>query len=201
MSGGRRAGVFRRVRERRLADPATGLVRIAPRLQPVLVARTVAAHDVLEFAPVDLAVDVLAAFGVPAQRRVRISSPRKRACGTVKSTNFCRSSSFVNRLIFQRTDNAVCGDAVSGGPNIISDGHHQRFSASCAIARCAADPRASLSIRSYPWRWWKLSSLQTRIIAREYGPYEQRHSGIWFMIAAPSTSQPIAPTSAQVKVG
>ena len=34
-----------------------------------------------------------------------------------------------------------------------------------------------------------------------YGPYVQRHSGIWFMIAAPSTSQPITPTSAQVGVG
>jgi hypothetical protein len=43
--------------------------------------------------------------------------------------------------------------------------------------------------------------LQTRIIAREYGPNEQRQSGIWFMIAAPSTSQPIAPLSAQVSVG
>jgi len=29
----------------------------------------------------------------------------------------------------------------------------------------------------------------------------QRHSGIWFMIAAPSTSQPITPTSANVAVG
>ncbi len=34
-----------------------------------------------------------------------------------------------------------------------------------------------------------------------YGPYEQRHSGTWFMMAAPSTSQPIAPMSAQVRVG
>ena len=39
------------------------------------------------------------------------------------------------------------------------------------------------------------------IIAREYGPYEQRHSGIWFMIAAPYTSQPITPISAQFSVG
>ena len=54
---------------------------------------------------------------------------------------------------------------------------------------------------SKPCRWWKLSSLQMRTIARAYGPYEQRQIGIWFMIAAPSTSQPIAPTSAQVGVG
>ena len=54
---------------------------------------------------------------------------------------------------------------------------------------------------SKPWRWWKLSSLQIRIIARAYGPYEHRHSGIWFMIAAPSTSQPMAPISAQLRVG
>ena len=54
---------------------------------------------------------------------------------------------------------------------------------------------------SKPWRWWNDSSLHTRIIARAYGPYEQRHSGTWFMIAAPSTSQPMAPASAQVTVG
>ncbi|HET6213345.1 MAG TPA: Phenylacetic acid catabolic protein, partial [Micromonosporaceae bacterium] len=29
-----------------------------------------------------------------------------------------------------------------------------------------------------------------------YGPYEQRHSGTWLTIAAPSTSQPMAPMSA-----
>ena len=52
-----------------------------------------------------------------------------------------------------------------------------------------------------PCRWWKLSSLQMRIIARAYGPNEQRHSGTWFMIAAPSTSHPMAPMSAQVRVG
>jgi ring-1,2-phenylacetyl-CoA epoxidase subunit PaaA len=34
-----------------------------------------------------------------------------------------------------------------------------------------------------------------------YGPYEHRDSGTWFMIAAPSTSQPIAIVSAQVSVG
>ena len=37
--------------------------------------------------------------------------------------------------------------------------------------------------------------------ARAYGAYEQRQIGTWFMIAAPSTSQPIVPTSAQVSVG
>jgi hypothetical protein len=40
-----------------------------------------------------------------------------------------------------------------------------------------------------------------RIIARAYGPYEQRHSGTWLQIAAPSTSQPMTPTSANVSVG
>ena len=54
---------------------------------------------------------------------------------------------------------------------------------------------------SKPCRWWNDSSLQMRTIARAYGPYEQRHSGIWFMIAAPSTSQPMAPMSAHVSVG
>ena len=35
------------------------------------------------------------------------------------------------------------------------------------------------------------SSLQTRIIARAYGAVRAAGSGTWFMIAAPSTSQPI----------
>lgn len=87
------------------------------------------------------------------------------------------------------------------GPNIISEGHHQRSTASCAIACCSGVPCDRVSSSSYPWRWWKDSSLQIRTIARAYGPYEQRHSGTWLVIAAPSTSQPMAPTSAQVSVG
>jgi len=54
------------------------------------------------------------------------------------STNFWRSSSLVKRLIFQRIDCAVCFDCASLGPNIMSDGHHQRSSASCAMRRCAS---------------------------------------------------------------
>src|SRR5471032_2001767 len=38
-------------------------------------------------------------------------------------------------------------------------------------------------------------------MARAYGPYEQRHSGIWLMMAEPSTSQPMAPMSAHDSVG
>ncbi len=82
-----------------------------------------------------------------------------------------------------------------------SDGYHQRSTASWAIAFWAGVPCARVYRISYPWRWWNDSSLQIRIMARAYGPYEQRHSGTWLTIAAPSTSQPIAPTSAQVSVG
>ena len=64
------------------------------------------------------------------------------------ATNRCRRSSLVCRLIRQRIDCAVFGDSASGGPNIISDGHHQRFSASCAIAFCSAVPRHSVSMIS-----------------------------------------------------
>ena len=130
-----------------------------------------------------------------------IRSPRNCACGTVASTKRCRRSSLLNRLIRQRIDCAEFGDASSFGPNIISDGHHQRSSASCAIAFCAAVPRHSVTRMSKPCRWWNDSSRQIRFIARAYGPNEHRHSGTWFMIAAPSTSQPIAPMSAQVGVG
>ena len=37
-------------------------------------------------------------------------------------------------------DCALLTDSASDGPNIISDGHHQRFSASCAIAFCSGVP-------------------------------------------------------------
>ena len=49
---------------------------------------------------------------------------------------------FEKRLIFQRIDCALCFDSASDGPNIISDGHHQRSSAAWAIARWRSVPRA-----------------------------------------------------------
>ena len=64
----------------------------------------------------------------------------------------------------QRIDCALFGLSASGGPNIIRLGHHQRFTASCTIARWASVP---LTRCSY----------------------------------APSTSQPMVPMSAQVRVG
>src|SRR6478609_6162720 len=115
--------------------------------------------------------------------------------------NRCRSSSFENRLILHAVDWAELGDWSSGGPNIMSDGQYQRFTASCAISRCAGVPCMSESRISKPCRWWNDSSLQMRTIARPYGPYDARHSGTWLQIAAPSTSQPIAPMSAHVGVG
>src|SRR5882757_3496508 len=93
-------------------------------------------------------------------------TPSASACGTDISTNRWRSSSFVCRLIFQAIDCAVFGDSASGGPNIISDGHHQRLVASCTISRWAAVPRIIVNNSSYPCRWWKDSSLQIRIIPR-----------------------------------
>ncbi len=96
---------------------------------------------------------------------------------------------------------ALLGEALSGGPNIISTGNHQRLTASCTMSRWAWVPRIMVSSDSKPWRWWNDSSLQMRIMARAYGPYEHRHSGTWFMMAAPSTSQPITPTSAHDSVG
>ena len=70
----------------------------------------------------------------------------------------------------QAIDCAECADSSSGGPNIISDGHHQRSTASWAMACCAGVPCDSASSSSYPWRWWKDSSLQIRTMARAYGP-------------------------------
>jgi hypothetical protein len=47
----------------------------------------------------------------------------------------------------------VLGDSASGGPNIISDGHHHRLVASYTISRCAGVPRIIVSSSSYPCRW------------------------------------------------
>lgn len=82
------------------------------------------------------------------------------------STKRCRSSSLECRLIFQAMDCAECADSSSGGPNIISDGHHQRFTASCAMSCCAGVPLLRASSSSYPCRWWNDSSLQILTIAR-----------------------------------
>src|SRR3712207_7795379 len=51
------------------------------------------------------------------------------ACGTVMSTKRCRSSSLVCRLTPHAMERAVLGLSASGGPNIISDGHHHRSTA------------------------------------------------------------------------
>ena len=116
------------------------------------------------------------------------------------STKRWRSSSLLNRLIFQAMLRCELGDSSSGGPNIMSAGAYQRLTDSWAIARCASVPRISASRISNPCRWWNDSSLQMRVIARPYGPYEARQSGTWLQIAAPSTSQPIEPMSAQLGV-
>ena len=64
------------------------------------------------------------------------------------STNRWRSSSLVCRLIPQAIDCWVLGESPSGGPNIISDGHHQRFVDSCTISRCASVPLTMASSSS-----------------------------------------------------
>ena len=56
------------------------------------------------------------------------------------STKRCRSSSLLNRLMPHAIDDAEWADSASGGPNIMSDGHHQRSTASCTIAFCAGVP-------------------------------------------------------------
>ncbi len=66
----------------------------------------------------------------------------------------------------QAIDCAVWEESASGGPNIMSAGHQKRSTDSCTIARCASVPRIIVASSSKPWRWWKDSSLHTRIIAR-----------------------------------
>ena len=68
-------------------------------------------------------------------------TPSASACGTDMSTKRCRRSSLVFRLIPHAIDCAVLGESPSGGPNIISAGHQNRFTDSCTIARCSSVPR------------------------------------------------------------
>ena len=82
------------------------------------------------------------------------------------STKRWRSSSLLNRLIPQAVDWAECDDSSSGGPNIISDGHQYRFTASWAIAFWPGVPCERVCRISNPWRWWNDSSLQMRTMAR-----------------------------------
>ena len=53
----------------------------------------------------------------------------------------------------QAIERAELGDASSVGPNIMSDGQYQRFTASCAICFCSGVPFESSSKISKPWRW------------------------------------------------
>ena len=82
------------------------------------------------------------------------------------STNRWRRSSLEKRFTPQAIDFSECVDSASCGPNIIRLGHHQRLTASWAIACCSGVPCESVCSASKPCRWWKDSSLQTRIIAR-----------------------------------
>ena len=59
------------------------------------------------------------------------------------------------------------------------------------------DPRVLDRIRNVPRHLF----VDEALASRAYGPYELRHNGTWLQIAAPSTSHPITPTSANVSVG
>ena len=80
----------------------------------------------------------------------------------------------------------------SGGPNIISEGHHQRFRASCAMRFCSGVPG-----RHGEHDLVALALMEALFLAHAHhgpgvGPVGGvRCSGTWFMIAAPSTSQPM----------
>ena len=127
-----------RMRQRRLAHPGAVVPGLDARRQPLAVARPMAADDAPELVPVDGAEVVRAARLVPLQRPGRAASrPAPWPARRMASTNFCRSSSLDMRLMPQRIDCALFGLSASGGPNIIRLGHHQRFTASCTIARWA----------------------------------------------------------------
>ena len=129
----------------RLAHPAAVLVRALARLEPLAIAGAVALEHRVELAPVDRAETVVLRW--PRPSAAPDPAPRARgtrACGTVTSTNFWRSSSLVKRLIFQRIDCAVCFDSASRRAE-----HHQRrpppaIERALRHARCSGVPRASV---------------------------------------------------------
>src|ERR1700734_4502221 len=71
------APVFGRVGGGGFPDPAALPMRLASRLQPLLVARPVALQPRLELAPVDGAGEVVLASLVPAQRRIGNGEPEE----------------------------------------------------------------------------------------------------------------------------
>ena len=145
--------MFGRMCSGRLAHPRAVFVGLHPMRDALLVARTAALEHARELVPVDAAEPVVTGRRHRASRSGSGSeSPSTSACGTVMSTNFCRSSSLENRLMPHAIDCALFGDWSSGGPNIISDGHHQRLTASCAIACCSGVPFDNVSNRSKPCR-------------------------------------------------
>lgn len=105
------------------------------------------------------------------------------------------------RLIFQAIDWALCADSSSGGPNIISDGHHQRSTASWAIACCRRRAPAQRQQEFVPLALVEGLLLADADHRAGVGAVRAAAEGTWLVMAAPSTSQPIAPTSAQVRVG
>ena len=106
----------------------------------------VAAQHPPELVPVDRRRTPSARAPRSSAGRGRAASrPSLSACGTIMSTNFWRRSSLLNRLMPQAIDCSVwpplaAASPVSGGPNIISAGHHQRSAASWAMARWASVP-------------------------------------------------------------
>ena len=90
-------------------------------------------------------------LGIPSSRSPRTPSARLRVVREIQigqrdvdrarvrdgqPTNRCRSVSFVSRFTRHRMRSAEFRESLSLGPNIMSDGHHQRFKASCAISCC-----------------------------------------------------------------
>src|SRR6185436_1112009 len=78
--------------------------------------------------------------------------PKTFTCSAHISTKFCRSSSFVFLFIFHFMLCSLLVLSLSCGPNIMSDGHHQRSIASWHIAFCSSLPLLNTNRISNPCR-------------------------------------------------
>ncbi len=102
---------------------------------------------------VDLAIIVRATRFVPLQIGIGQGDAENPACSTVASTNEFLAQVVVRDALDAPRERLAAVDRVSvAWADIISTGHHQRFTACCTRSFCACVPFIMASEASKPWR-------------------------------------------------
>ena len=122
------------------------LVRLPARRESLVIARAVPLDHGEELVPVDLAEHpvlrgrVVVQVGIGEREADRLGLRHREVHEALAQFVVASSASRASAAA-----RAEFGESLSLGPNIMSDGHHQRFSASCTIAFCAGVPFASVA--------------------------------------------------------